>query len=324
MADYTLGLDLGSNSVGWAMIADKGQTFDGDQRILAGVRVFPEGVESMNMKKEKPRGQQRREARSARRVHQRRSDRKRRIREILKSAGMLPDFPQHRKPLPELWKTDPYELRKKGLDEKLSLPEFGRVIYHICERRGFKSNRKSEKRKEDGKIAKEAAQLQAEMDDARCRTLGEYLSCLDETQRIRDRYTLREMYEEEFEKLWTKQASFHDGLTDELKEDVYDAIFFQRPITWKPESIGYCELEPGEKRSPIAHWLVQQFRVLQEVNNLRVLDVGGEERPLNKDERTALVDALTAKKEIKFDKVREPILIRNQSTTPRRMESRLV
>lgn len=315
MTDYVLGLDLGSNSIGWAAIAQEGQTFDTGRRITAGVRVFPEGLEQPNTKREKPRGQQRREARGARRVHQRRAKRKRALRRILQEAGMLPSFPAPQKTLPALWKTEPYALRAKALDEPLSLAELGRVLHHLCERRGFKSNRKAGTSGEEGKIKKATAELQAKIDACGARTLGEYLAGLAASERIRDRYTLRAMYEHEFECIWAAQAVHHpEVLTAALKEAVSSAIFYQRPITWNRDSIGDCELEPGEKRAPTAHWLVQQFRVLQEVNNLRVLDEGGEERPLTADERAALVRKLATVKSLTFAKMRQLLRLEDWQT----------
>jgi len=311
MANYVLGLDLGSNSVGWAMITKEGKTLNNNLPILSGVRVFPEGLDQLNQKKEKPRGQDRRMARGQRRTRQRRSSRRERLATTLQNAGMLPKDGDE---LSALLAVDPYPLRAKGLDESLSMHEFGRVLYHLCQRRGFQSNRKQEKSKEDGKVAKETAELQDLIDTAGCRTLGEYLAKLDdafrhnslESNRIRNRYTLRAMYKNEFAMLWDAQATFHpDTLTDDLRDKVHHAIFFQRPITWDKDKIGDCELEEGEKRCPKAHWLGQQFRLLQEINLLRVLDAGGEERPLTADERTILVAALTPKSKLTFDKIRQ-------------------
>ena len=60
MTRYTLGLDLGSNSAGWAMIAHQGETFPNGKFILMGVRIFPEGVGKGTTGAEMPRGQDRR------------------------------------------------------------------------------------------------------------------------------------------------------------------------------------------------------------------------------------------------------------------------
>jgi CRISPR-associated endonuclease Csn1 len=310
MANYVLGLDLGANSVGWAIIAqDGGQTTDG-KRVLTGVRVFPEGVDKLNTKKEKPRGQDRRLARGQRRMHQRRRHRRQKLLAVLRSAGLLP---QDSGDLLNLLASDPYPLRAKGLDQRLGLHELGRALFHLSRRRGFKSNRKQEKSKEEGDVAKETAELRRKIDESGGRTLGEYLARLGEhfrhdsleSERIRNRYTLRSMYEVEFEKLWPAQVPHYpDVLTNELKEKVKDAIFFQRPLRFDPDVIGQCELEPGEKRCPRAHWVAQKFRMLQDINLLKVIDPTGEERPLNARERATLAEALAPKKEMTFDEIR--------------------
>jgi len=311
MSDFTLGIDLGPSSAGWAMIAREGKTLENGRRILAGVRIFPEGVDRYQQKREKPRGQQRREARSARRVHQRRGQRKQKLVAILRNAGILPGDPGE---LSAVLATNPYPLRARGLDEPLTLQEFGRVMFHLNQRRGFKSNRKQGKTKEDGAVAKGTAALKEEMEKAGCRTLGEYLASLDrefrhtdaQSTRLRNRYTVRSMYEDEFEKLWTAQAPHHpEVLTDPLKAKVHDAIFYQRPLRFDPDVIGDCELEAGQKRCPRAHWKGQQFRMLQEINLLQLFDPTiPRERPLTNDERTALAEALATKRRMSFDEIR--------------------
>jgi len=84
--------------------------------------------------------------------------------------------------------------------------------------------------------------LQNEINGAGCRTLGEYRAglisgkALERGFRIRGRYTLRAMYEHEFEMLWESQKRFcPETLTDDLKRKVHHAIFFQRPLRSDPE-----------------------------------------------------------------------------------------
>ena len=309
MTRYTLGLDLGSNSAGWAMIAHQGETFPNGKFILMGVRIFPEGVGKGTTGGEMPRGQDRRIARGQRRMHYRRRQRRRHLATILRQAGLLPADSAACK---ELLKVNPYSLRAKGLDAALEPYEFGRTLMHLCQRRGFKSNRKTEKKADDGKVAKATAALQAEIDKAGCRTLGEYFfrqvssfgHADPKSRRTRGQYTLRSMYEHEFELLWSAQAK-RLSLTDELKASVHEAIFFQRPLRYDPATIGDCELEPGEKRCPRAHWLAQQFRLLQDINHLCVLEPGVGERPLSKDERNRLAQTLGTKKKMTFDQIRK-------------------
>jgi CRISPR-associated endonuclease Csn1 len=303
MASYTLGLDIGSNSIGWALL-DLGEK----PRIVdMGVRVFPEGVDRDTKGLEKSKNATRREARGARRTHQRRNLRKGQLLSTLQVSGFLPKDDSE---LRSLFHTNPYQLRKKGLDEKLEPYEFGRVLYHLSQRRGFKSNRKSGKGKEDGVIIKGANALQTEMDSKGCHTIGEYFAGLNaDEQRIRGRYTFRSMYEQEFSLLWTKQTEYYpDVLTVELQKKIRDEIiFFQRPLKWDPETIGHCELEPGEKRCPRGDWYARRFRLLQDVNNLIVQNPDGSEDKLSGDQRKILLDELAQKEKLTFDKIRQKL-----------------
>ncbi|MBE0424874.1 MAG: type II CRISPR RNA-guided endonuclease Cas9, partial [Lutibacter sp.] len=118
-------------------------------------------------------------------------------------------------------KQNPYYLRNKALNENLSNFEMGRVLYHLIQRRGFLSNRKG---KDDGAIFKGKVgmigitETQKQIDG---KTLGSFLSSIypkegepfklitDENGnelRVRARYTLRDMYVEEFDQIWTRQA----------------------------------------------------------------------------------------------------------------------
>jgi CRISPR-associated endonuclease Csn1 len=301
MNSYTLGLDIGSNSIGWALLkTDKKPAI-----IDIGVRVFPEGVDRDTKGLEKSKNATRREARGARRIKYRRNLRKNQLVNTLKTAGFLPE---NKEQLSELFKKNPYQLRAMGLDEKLGLYEFGRALFHINQRRGFKSNRKTDKVKKEGKVAKEAGELQEKIDKAGCRTLGEYFANINpEEKRIREQYTFRSMYEYEFDKLWTKQRGFYpEVLTEDLRKKIRDEIiFFQRPLKPVDHLIGDCELEPDKKRCPRGDWYARRFRLLQDVNNLKIIQPDGLEQKLTSEQREVLLKDLSNKKELSWDKVRK-------------------
>ena len=151
MHPYGIGLDIGVTSVGWAVLA-----LDGEEKprgiIDMGSRIFdaaehPKTGASLALP--------RREARSARRSLRRHRHRKERIRELLVSSGLL-----GRDELDRLFDgqlTDIYALRVKALDEKLSREEFARVLFHLAQRRGFRSNRKNAGDKEEGKLLEAVA-----------------------------------------------------------------------------------------------------------------------------------------------------------------------
>jgi len=299
---YTLGLDIGSTSIGWVVLNNG----EAPKLINTGVRIFPEGVDRDTQGMEQPKNAVRRAARGARRTRSRRTLRREQLVRTLTVSGMLPnDATAFR----TLLAKEPYSLRAKGLDEQLSLDEFGRVLYHINQRRGFKSNRKSGKEK-DGVVNKEATEIQKRIDAKGCRTLGEYLSTLDSNmQRIRAHYTFRSMYEKEFDLLWEKQAVFYPTvLTKELQKKIRDEIiFYQRPLKPTEKMIGECKLEPGEKRCPKADWYARRFRLLQDVNNLLIRNPGGIETPLTPEQRTTLLEELGSKKTMTFANMRKKL-----------------
>ena len=179
MTHYTLGLDLGSNSVGWAMITQDGKPFPNGQPILAGVRVFPEGLDTRKDKVGTPPAQHRRLKRSERRIHRRRRQRRRVVLRLLCADGLLPKDAQERRALLAANPYAPYLLRPKGVNERLTPYEFGRCLYHLCQRRGFKSNKKirktEDKAKEDAQTEKEGDSLQARLKREGI-TLGQYLA----------------------------------------------------------------------------------------------------------------------------------------------------
>jgi CRISPR-associated endonuclease Csn1 len=139
---YRLALDLGSTSLGWAMIR-LNTTNEPIAVIKAGVRIFSDG---RNPKDGSSLAVTRREARAMRRRRDRLLKRKSRMMQTLTEHGFFPADPLKRKELETL---NPYALRAKGLDGALTPAEFARALFHINQRRGFKSNRKTDKKDND-------------------------------------------------------------------------------------------------------------------------------------------------------------------------------
>ncbi|MFQ5444188.1 MAG: type II CRISPR RNA-guided endonuclease Cas9, partial [Nitrospinales bacterium] len=266
---FILGLDLGTNSIGWACIDAN------NEKVLGlGSRIFQEGVNRETKGKEISKNAIRRQARQSRKQYYRKRIRKEKLKIFLKNFGMFPDKKEGEC---EFFKLNPYCLRKRGLDEKLTKWEFGRILYHINQRRGFKSNRKSQKEKEDGVVKEATTQLQQEIKGNHCRTLGEYLALLNPAvDRIRKRYTLRKMYEEEFDLLWENQKEFHSDFSSEMKKKLKDEIiFYQGPLISVAKLIGPCSLEPTKKRTPKSSFEFQKYRILEQVNRLTFIDEDG-------------------------------------------------
>lgn len=215
MSHRILGLDPGTDSLGWAVVEKHD---DGTYTLIKkGVLRFDAGAEGDNQGKTP--AAIRREYRAARRRIYRRRLRKIELLKVLVAHGLCPFIPaddlkswRYRKVYPMIkefldWqKTDekgnrnPYLFRYLCLTEDLDLSTqedryiLGRALYHLVQRRGFLSNRKDSltvkskdenagktkgnaKTKEDelGEIKKGIKQLEQDMADAGCTWLGQYL-----------------------------------------------------------------------------------------------------------------------------------------------------
>lgn len=311
---YRLGLDIGANSIGWCCL-----DLDGDGKPSSvrdtGVRIFSDG---RNPKDKTSLAVARRTARGMRRRRDRYLKRRRKLMAALVRHGLMPNDEIQRKALEGL---DPFELRARGLDEALTPHELGRAIFHLNQRRGFQSNRKTDPGDGDeaGKIRAAANKLTSAMEKAGARTLGEYLHGLHadgKPVRARlhgegakaeyDLYPQRDMIAAEFDALWQAQTTYHAALlTDQAQQDIADILLFQRAL--RPVRPGRCTFEPADERAPKALPAWQELRILQDLNHLTVSEAGQAARPLTLDERNTLAGALLQPPQngkITFDRLR--------------------
>lgn len=315
---YRLGIDLGSASIGTAIIELTGpKEHPYPKNILhMGVRIFDDGRDP---KTKVPLGVARREAKQARKMFDRYLRRRKRLIDALIEFKIWPTDEPQRKALCLL---NPYDIRTRALDEKVSLHELGRAIFHLNQRRGFKSNRKTDGG-EDGKIRQAVVKLEELFQSEGCRTLGEfYHNRLNKGQSVRARlegagakasypfYPSRQMIECEFDKIWEKQSEFYPNiLTENARNKIRSTLLYQRPL--KPAIPGKCFLEPSENRAPIASPYFQRFRILQTINELRIIDRRGDQRPLTLEERNILLENLSQKKDLNFSAAKKLLSLSN-------------
>lgn len=307
---YRFAFDIGTNSIGWVLyILDEQMQVVGIADI--GVRIFSDGRDSKNGASH---AVDRRLARQARRRRDRFLQRKTRLMNALVRHSLMPENLDERKALELL---PPYFLRANGLDEKLSLYELGRAIFHMNQRRGFKSNRKADKGNESGLIKAGMQQLNEELEASGCRSVGEYLQSRLECglpARVRPRpekggkvsyeyYPQRSLLENEFDLLWAAQRAYHPELDDEMQAEIREIIFYQRPL--KPVPPGYCSLMPSEHRAPQLLPVAEKARILQNLNHLYVLNPDLRERLLSLEEREPLLERLLAGETITATKLRK-------------------
>ncbi|MDD1607348.1 MAG: type II CRISPR RNA-guided endonuclease Cas9 [Methylococcaceae bacterium] len=337
MSKTILGLDLGSNSIGWALLEEhEGKP---DKIIKLGSRIFTKAVEE---KTPTPKNVKRRNARLTRRITQRRARRKLRMLNYLVKLNLLPPELTNN-PTPEIILNElgnPYALRAKALDHALTPFELGRVFLHLVQRRGFLSNRKTllgdmaddpdvldilaeleaeedhstEQAKEETAFKADISHLKATIAQSGCRTLGEYLASFDvhdcQRNRIRDGGHLRtdrQMYRDELDKIWQQQKRHHAILTDEVREQLDEIIFKQRPLKLNSDRVGNCSLEPTRKRAKTARLECQRFRYLQDINNLQYINSLGISTTLTSEEKDKLITLFETTAHVSFAGIKKAL-----------------
>jgi len=325
----TLGIDLGTHSIGWAI---KNPDLTGNQIEKVGVITFNKGVGSGKTGEYSYAGQ-RTMKRAARRLHQARKYRIWATLEHLIAEGYCPlskeglnkwryynkeealtnknggrvyptddlsfenwvklDFDQDNAPDYK----SPYQLRKELVTAKLSFSEeknrfkLGRALYHIAQRRGFKSSRKEAIESASADIADEnEMDLQASEIKRNkviselfgkyptAKTIGHLYALLeDENVRIREnisQYAIRENYKDEIKSIFEFQDlglehPLYKLLVEEKKNKNNGSIFYKRPLRSQKGLIGKCTLEGNKYRAPVSHPAFETFRAWSFLNNIQ-------------------------------------------------------
>ena len=330
MMERILGIDTGTNSLGWAIV----EKHDDEYKLLEkGTNIFAEGVK-IEKGIESSKAAERTEHRSVRKHYWRRKVRKIRLLTILTKNRLCPpvsnaDMRQWR--LKKIYPTDenfmawqrtedkggvnPYHFRYICLTQKLDLTNLtqryilGRAIYHLNQRRGFLSNRKESTKESEGAVKDGISDLTKDMESAGCTYLGEYFYRLYEKgEKIRSHYTARkEHYLKEFRAICEKQE-----LDAELVEKLERAIFSQRPLKSQKGQVGVCTFEKGKARCPISHPMYEEFRMYQFINSIKVTArtlYENEERSLTVEEKRRIIPLFMRKsKTFEFRHIAEKLV----------------
>lgn len=214
------GLDLGSTSIGWAVVNEAETNEEKSSIVKLGVRVNPLTVDELqNFEKGKSitTNADRTSARSMRRNLQRYKLRRENLIEVLKENNFITDETI----LSESGNRttfETYRLRAKAAVEEVSLEQLARVLLMINKKRGYKSSRKA-KGAEDGALidGMEAAKKLYDEDI----TPGEL--CLQLLTAGKKCYPdfYRSDLQAEFDRIWNFQKQFYpESLIDEAKDEV--------------------------------------------------------------------------------------------------------
>ena len=274
MNKLVLGLDIGITSVGYGVIDMESNDF-----IDYGVRLFKEGTAEDNEK--------RRTARSRRRVVSRRHTRIEDMKKLLKQYGIIGED-YH--PLPHV-----YELRVKGLTQKLSNDELASAILHLVKHRGSsietvddneEDAKETEKAKEVlGKNAKLLAEgkFVCEVQYARLQEGGsvrghdnnfktkDYVAEAEETLRHQD---IDEALKQKIILMIQRKRAYYEGPGSEKSPTPYGRFIEEdgkiKQIDLIEKMIGHCSVLPDELRAPKFSISAELFNFLNDLNNLTV------------------------------------------------------
>lgn len=171
-----LGLDLGTNSIGWALIEKNNEGSEYGGKIIGmGSRIIPMGTDKLDYEKGVgiTKNVDRRIARTIRKMNKRYKLRRNKLLFILNEMGMLPDQFQFKDGIPEATKLQSlellpikkstlqldslqhYELRVKALNDQVTLKELAKILYQFNQLRGYaggnnEEETKKKKTKDDG------------------------------------------------------------------------------------------------------------------------------------------------------------------------------
>lgn len=319
-----LGIDTGTNSLGWAIVEKK---VDEYHLLDKGVNIFQEGVK-IEKGIESSKAADRTAHKASRVRNYRIKLRKIRLLRILSDAHLCPPLSKVelsawrlKKEYPKndlfmQWQgTDdesektPYAYRHKCLHECLDFNSMtdryilGRAFYHMIQRRGFLSNRKDQNGDDTGKVKESISNLTQEMHDDGYEYLGDYFySLYNKGEKIRNHYTARnEHYLAEFKAICEKQK-LDKNLGPEIVRQIEKAIFDQRPLKSQKGQVGKCVFEKNKTKCPSSHPMYEEFRMLSFINNIKIQTPNDSAlRPLSAEERELIMPLFFRKSKKQFD-----------------------
>lgn len=299
-----LGLDLGVASIGWALISEN----EKEKEIIAlGTRVIPldkEENDEFSSGNKITKNQNRTNKRTQRKGYYRYILRRRSLTAELKQHDM---FDETLFNLPQL---DLWGLRSKAVIEKIELKELGRVLYHLNQKRGYKSARTEEnsEKKDTEYVAEVKSRYQKLKEEGK--TIGQkFFEELVKNKHYRTKQQIfpREAYIEEYNLIMKKQQEFYpDILTDQLIAHIRDnIIYFQRKLKSQKGLVNICEFEgfliknkdgkeifTGPKVAHRSNPIFQVEKIWELINNISIKDKRNNEFPISIEQKLKIFNYL--------------------------------
>lgn len=270
MGRLVLGLDIGITSVGYGVI-----DIDKEEFVDYGVRLFKEGTASNN--------EERRTKRGARRLKRRKANRICDMKKFLKEVGILNDS--------YVPFDNPYEIRKKGLNEKLSNEELTCAILHITKNRGTclestadetqdEESTKSILSKNDKELQNKyicEIQLERLQSEGKIRGINNNFKTEDYIKELRQILTNQDLSQEIIQniiQIVSRRRRYDQGPGSQKSPTPYGSY---RIIDNEIKEVnlidmmrGKCSVYPDEFRAPKQSYTAELFNLLNDLNNLTI------------------------------------------------------
>lgn len=310
-----LGLDLGTNSVGWAIRDIQAL---GNQIIDYGVLTFDKGVAS-EKGNEFPKVQKRTESRGKRRNYQAEKYRKWELLEFLIDRRMCPltkvelqkwkgyekginreypksesflkwlqfDFDQDGKPDFHLFNKDKHEsiyvFREMAISPTYRSvfernPQIlGRVFYQLVQHRGFRGRDEEEAKTMLQGSVKNNTPGRNEIAEyiEKYKTLGAAL--YNYQKKMGGRIRQRYNLRKDYEDE-LKNICSTQNISEKDYQKLWKAIIWQRPLRTQKGLVGKCIYERNKNRVQVSHPLYEEYRTWTLINNLKIIPPEGEEK----------------------------------------------
>jgi CRISPR-associated endonuclease Csn1 len=305
MTKKILGLDLGVTSIGWALVCE-----DKDNKEILGMgsRIIPlstDDKDEFSSGNKISKNQKRTLKRTQRKGYDRYQLRRKNLTKKLIEVNAFPGEELLKLKSLELW-----SLRASAVSSKIGLNEFGRVLYHLNQKRGYKSSRSdSNLDKKDTEYVAEVKNRHQEIKELGI-TIGQkfYAELQQDCHyKIKQQVFPREAYIEEFNAICTEQKKHYpdiitDGLISILRDEI---IYYQRKLKSQKGLVSVCEFEGfntnptgtkelfvGPKVAPKSSPLFQVCKIWENINTITLKNKTGELLQISPEKKAEIFNFL--------------------------------
>ena len=327
-----LGLDLGSSSIGWAVVEEhskevisEGCISDKDKIVAIGSRIIPLSTdESTQFSKGQAltKNADRTKSRTQRKGYDRYQLRRALLLEKLAQLNMYNGSAL------KLSKFELWGLRAKAVHEQITLLELGRVLCHINQKRGYRTVKADYGDKKQGAYVSDVLKRHKEINEQGL-TIGEFLykGLLQEPAfRCKERIYPRIAYMEEFDAIMSRQKEFYPNvLTDDVITHIRDYIIFhQRPLKSCKHLVGRCSLERHFKYSggqlrdcspkvaPRTSPLFQVCKIWESINNISVKNKVDDILHITLEQKQVIFDFMNTHEKLKANDLKALLGIKSK------------